>query len=936
MIAPLVWTAYILLPVAGHGWLDGVPLGPIEAAALAFVWWVWAADRRIAGGAVVAGLLVVKVALGLVLVERGLAASYYANDSWAPPLERSLDFRRRDITRVDQSLAFGNDGRPDIPLHFVNELRFNYFAENQPVRDRLAYSVVWSGYVLGGGAGQTFYLNTAEGTRADLSIDSRAMVALDGATDGNAAATLSPGWHAVTVRLAGPYGAGRRIEAGEIVDGVRRPFDDRRVYVGAVGGVRRTLDCIGRWVATIVDAFVLGYLVVLVAGRVRTAWDDRRSGRLLFGAAIVEAVLFALPRAGRLVVLTGGDDWLIYESYARSIVLGDVMLGEATAGHAFYAQVLYPYFLASVHLLTGDAFFGPLFVQRLLLAGVVAGIGSLTATFFGASARWIALLAGGFVVYGTAGRWAGILLTEAVFVPLLVLWLWLLVRAAQEHGASTRTVVLAGIVGGVATLVRATLILTWVVALPVWSAALRARRRRAVALMIVVMVAIVSLATLRNWIVTGGFVPVTSSVGMALYVGNTPPVPVAPAPPARAAWYRRLGVSGETETVVEYAFQQPRAFAANITRKAAYALGFFESSGLDDGTVDGTQTLYVGTWILALVGGIAVWRRRREYDALVLLPVLVALSHFATIVAFYPQVYRDRLLLAMHLPLIPYATLAVEPAVAWCRRHGAWLAPFAGVALIGCIFVPVTPTTAYLTAGGVVAIALLALDTGPPPRLTAQAWWCIAYAVSLVVVFALSPHLGDRADFRRELLFPVVAFAVARLARQQRSGVAIAASLGIALLGSVMLIGWGLRTPQFDGPDFGDISRDVARVVDGEAGARAELTADLADGLRFVPQMLDSARQVVQAAEREIGAIAALCLVGMWVQAMRAAGRRGRGGARLALRGALLLPLVLALAEGMPLEWSGQGYPLLALAVLFGLAGTVAPGAADTPAVAAA
>lgn len=935
-IAPLVWTAYILLPVAGWRWLDGGPLGPLEAAALAFVWWIWAADRRIAGGVVIAGLLVAKVAVGALLVDRGLAAQYYANESWSPPVEPSLDFRRRDITRVDQSTAFGDDTQPDLPLHFVNELRFNHLGADQPARDRLAYSVVWSGHIDGDGADRTFYLNAGERIRGELSIDGRALVAIDGAANGRATAPLTPGWHALTIRVAAPYGAGRRIEAGEIVKGMRRPFDDGRVYVNAVGEVRRNLDRIGRWLATVVDGAALGFLVVLVGVRTRTAWHERRWGRLLFGAAIVEAVLFALPRADRVVVLTGGDDWLIYESYARSIVLGDVLLGEATSGQPYYAQVLYPYFLASVHLITGDSFFGPYFVQRLLLAGVVAGIGSMTATFFGARARWIALIGGGFVVYGTAGRWAGILLTESAFVPLLVLWVWLLIRAAQGRGTRDSAVVLAGIVGGLATLVRATLVLGWMLVLPVWSAALPARRRRAVAVMVVVMVAVVSLATIRNWIVTSGFVPVTSSFGMALYVGNTPAAPVGPTPPERAAWYRRLGLSSQTETVGEYAFQQPQAFAGNMVRKIVYSLGLFESSGLADATVDGTPPLYVGTWILAVLGGIAIWRRRREYSPLVLVPALAAASHFATIVVFYPFVYRDRLLLAMYLPLIPYAARAVEPAVAWCRRNVLSVAPYAGIALVGCLFVPVTPATGYLTAGVAVAVALLTLSIGPPPRLTGRGWWYVAYAVSAVVLFALSPHLGDRADFRRELLFPVVAFAVTRLAQHQASRHAIIASLGIALVTSVMLTGWGLRAPHVDFPDLGDVGRDIARVVDGEADARAELTADLADEFRGVLPLIDSPRRVAQAAAREVGGIAALCLVGMWVQAMLAANRRDSRASRLAVRGALVLPIVLALVDGMPLEWSGMGYPLLALAVLFGLAGTVAGRAADATAEAAA
>lgn len=911
-----------MLPVAGWGRLDGAPLGPVEAGAIAFVWWVWAAGRRISGAAILTALLVVKLVLGALLVERGFAASYYANDSWTPPVERSLDFRRGDVTRIDRRIAFGNDDQPDLPLHFFNELRFNYFQPDQPSRDRLAYSVEWSSYIEGDGRVHTFYIDTSEGIHGQISVDGRAIVMRDDATKAIATVALAKGWHPVAVRISAPYGAGRRIEAGEIVDGVRHPFDERGVYVTVAGAARRAADRIVRWVAVVVDGFVLASLFVAVAVRARAAWRDGGWGRLLFASAIVEALLFALPRADRVVVLSGGDDWLIYESYARSIVLGDFLLGGATAGNAYYAQVLYPYMLAPVHLLTGDALFGPLFVQRVLIAAATAWIGRITASLFGARAGWIGIVGGGFVVYGTAGRWAGVLLTEAVFVPLLVLWIWLLVQAVHERHHRVRRVVLAGVVGGMATLVRATLMLGWVLMLPAWAAALRVPRRRFVALLVSVMIAIVSLATVRNWIVTRGFVPVTSSFGMALYIGNTPPHPLEPVPEVRASLYRRVGVDGYLETVSEYAFQQPAAFVDGLARKAVYSLGLFDVARLTETVANGTSALYVGTWCLAIIGGILALRRRQEYEPLVLVPALAAISHFVTIVVFYPMVYGDRLLLAMYQPLIPYAAFAVEPVVAWIRRYIWSVAPFAAVALVGCIFAPVTPANAYVTAGFILAAAVLALAMGPRPSITRRGWLYIAYACSVVLLFALSPHLGVRMDFRRELLFPIVAFAVARMAQHQATRRAIAASLVVGAVISLTSVGWGLRTPQFASPDFGDLSRDVARIAQGQIGAREELAEDLKAEFREVPQSFQGIGVVADAAMREIGTVGAGCLVVLWLQLILATRRDSALMSRIGIRTALLVPAILVFAEGMPLEWSGTGYPFLALAVLFGLAET--------------
>src|SRR5688572_5215237 len=89
LAVPILWSAYIVIPASGWGWLDGAPLGRLEAAALALVWWAWTAERRVRGLRLLTMLVVAKVALGGGFVDRGLTAQYYANDTWTPPIERS-------------------------------------------------------------------------------------------------------------------------------------------------------------------------------------------------------------------------------------------------------------------------------------------------------------------------------------------------------------------------------------------------------------------------------------------------------------------------------------------------------------------------------------------------------------------------------------------------------------------------------------------------------------------------------------------------------------------------------------------------------------------------------------------------------------------------------------------------------------------------------
>src|SRR5207237_4622096 len=108
-------------------------------------------------------------------------------------------------------------------------------------------------------------------------------------------------------------------------------------------------------------------------------------------------------------------------------------------------------------------------------------------------------------------------------------------------------------------------------------------RRRArlsawpIVVMIAMMVAVVSLATLRNWIAAGQFVPVTTSFGINLYLGNQPP----PGLSIRSAGY--------TAAVWEYLQKAPAIFVRNLWNKVLYTLGFFASmvpnAGSDPGLI---------------------------------------------------------------------------------------------------------------------------------------------------------------------------------------------------------------------------------------------------------------------------------------------------------------------------------------------------------------
>jgi len=67
-------------------------------------------------------------------------------------------------------------------------------------------------------------------------------------------------------------------------------------------------------------------------------------------------------------------------------------------------------------------------VQRLLLVAAIGWAAATTTRLFGVRAGWIAIIGGGLFLYAKGGRWTEVLLSEPLFMPLLVGWTALLVK----------------------------------------------------------------------------------------------------------------------------------------------------------------------------------------------------------------------------------------------------------------------------------------------------------------------------------------------------------------------------------------------------------------------------------------------------------------------------------------------------------------------------
>lgn len=668
-IQAIIWLAYFLLPSEG-GILTGVPLGPADTIGLLMVLWI-AAHRVRLGGAAFAAAFMAAAAIATAAIpgDPGLHARYFATDAVSGAHERSTDYRDPAFTRVDSQLAFVR-GAHDFPLAFFNDhARFNFTAPGDPDRRYLAFAVAWNGWWWVAEGTHTVFLH-APGAAAELAIDGSPVLRVTpSSNDQTTAIALGRGWHRLHATITSPYGAPREFSAGEIANGARRPFDGSTVRTERIDGRQMFVAQALGVVKPVADGLALAWLSIVTAllllRRAGELWQRRLAApqaaiAIYMAAGIAEAMRFAWPWAGRFRVMIGGDDPMTYEAYARDILFnGPLMNGGLPPGQGepFYYQALYPYFLASAHFVFGEGMFGVLFLQRLLVALTAVLLTRIAMKMRGDGIWPVALLISSLFVWWKFAPIAADLLNESLYVPLLAAWTASLITLCvrpQPGGAAV-----TGVLAALAAMTRSTSILSWPIIWPALFQHLRGVRRRTqvIAILAACSLAVFSLVGIRNWIVSHRFVPVSTEFGVTLAGGNLPPAGLVLDPSARKGLYERLGVGDYTAQTIEFALVAPGSFAANIGRKALFALGFYEPYAPGWGY----SPVYIAVWLGAIIG-LAVALRSAVIPRIpLLLPLMIAVTQYVAVVIVYPK--GERLILPIYVLLVPYAAIACDAIV---------------------------------------------------------------------------------------------------------------------------------------------------------------------------------------------------------------------------------------------------------------------------------
>jgi tetratricopeptide (TPR) repeat protein len=260
-----------------------------------------------------------------------------------------------------------------------------------------------------------------------------------------------------------------------------------------------------------------------------------------------------------------------HDSWARSLALPDWeppahVADPEIESSPYLRPPGYPYFLAGIYSLFGGGYLVPRIIQLLLgLAGVGLVYTAGRRIFGHASGAVGAMLV---AVASPLIYFEGEFHGETLLMPLLLGLL--LVAISWRTSLSWRGGLAAGLLLGIAALVRSNvLILAPILLLWIWLRNRAAREPRRVlassAVFVLGIVLAISPATVRNQLVAGEFVPISSNLGVNLLIGNNPA-----ATPYVAATIPGVG---KFETCYDYP-----ALVASLERKLGRELNHSEVS----------------------------------------------------------------------------------------------------------------------------------------------------------------------------------------------------------------------------------------------------------------------------------------------------------------------------------------------------------------------
>ncbi|HXV76127.1 MAG TPA: tetratricopeptide repeat protein [Candidatus Polarisedimenticolaceae bacterium] len=436
---------------------------------------------------------------------------------------------------------------------------------------------------------------------------------------------------------------------------------------------------------------------------------------------VVILLIGAVLRAGYTIAQARSDPWFAlpmldgryYVEWAASLAAG-----RGGPPGAFYLAPLYPYLLALLIRLGGLSFLGLYVVQQAmgLASAAILAVGGRRV--LGETAALATALL--FVLHHPLQFFAARPLGEALAILLLTAALALVWRTGPRAGLA------AGVCLGLAALTRPNLLLV----LPAWVVVeSRDRRWRRLATLVLGFAVVVAPVTLRNRIVSGHWVAISSNGGLTAYHGN--------GPGARGVYTHPAGFPFEMHQQREAATRRARQLSG-LALDPVEADAWWGRKALEARLARPLDTAGLVAWRVALT----LDNRELSLDY----PPMLDPNPWRTTLRLPP---------GHELAWVPWALLvglagAGAVGAGWRRSGGAhaWGALIAALA---------TPVLFYVSSRyRLPAAALLAVPAGAGVAVLlersvgARRWRALAMAVALIALSMLVPSAALERTQRAE------------------------------------------------------------------------------------------------------------------------------------------------------------------------------------------
>jgi len=409
------------------------------------------------------------------------------------------------------------------------------------------------------------------------------------------------------------------------------------------------------------------------------AVSDRTVFFLIAGLAITLRVAYALASRRSPFFEHLDLDSKFYDTWARQIAGG-----EWVGTEVFFMGPLYPYFLAVIYKVAGTGLVTVKIVQAVIGGFTAGGVFLLGKAAFNRTAGLIAGLIAVFYV-------PFIYYDSAILLPVLATFLntfMLYFLVVAVTGRDARAYLAAGLLAGLSAAGNASILAFAVVAALFALLAGGGRlmsRVRMCAVFAAGIAVIVLPVTIRNAVVGGDFVPLTSNAGLNLYIGNHDASTGAYVKPegldvytdpegdtiAEAALGRHLKPSEVSRwwagRAMEYIGDNPGGFAANLLRKAFFFWSVYEVPQIEhlafekrySGLLRIPSPSFGIVCPLGIMGIILAFRKRKSARLL----FLYILTYSVTIISFF-VVARYR------LPMVPALMVFAAFTITWLVGAG--------------------------------------------------------------------------------------------------------------------------------------------------------------------------------------------------------------------------------------------------------------------------